>query len=148
MIDGFNEVRMQIDLTADESMSAKQFCTTPKEDLWHYFYIFMKTEPLGAKMKHVACSRLGTMLHLDIQKGKQATKTSIFQKYLRGTEACIKIRMMAKKGCGQLTSNDTYFYEIWFNGVKTAEEAMDLGVNFCGLAKKGHKGFVYLHQKS
>ena len=36
-------------------------------------------------MKNVACSRLGTMLHLEIQKGKEAIKTSNFQKDLGGT---------------------------------------------------------------
>ena len=38
--------------------------------------------------------------------------------------------MMAKKGCGQLTSVDTYFFDSWFIGVKTAEEFMDEGVNY------------------
>ena len=36
-------------------------------------------------MKNVACSRLGKMLRLDIQKGEEAMKMSEFQKYLRGT---------------------------------------------------------------
>ena len=40
IIDGFNESRRQtasgVEKTADESMSAIQFRTTPKEDLPHY----------------------------------------------------------------------------------------------------------------
>ena len=47
------------------------------------------------------------MLHLDIQKGKGAMNTSIFQKYIGGNEACMKRLMMATKFCGQLTSNGT-----------------------------------------
>ena len=62
--------------TADESMSDIRFRTTPKGDSPHYLYIFMRPEPLGTKMKNVACSRLGTMLHLEIQKGKEAMKKS------------------------------------------------------------------------
>ena len=37
---------------------------------------------------------------------------------------------MATKRCGDLASNYTYFADIWFSEVKTAEEAMDLGVNY------------------
>ena len=51
LIDGFNESRRQIaswrEKTADESMSAIQFHTTPKGDLPHYSYIFRKPEALG-----------------------------------------------------------------------------------------------------
>ena len=89
MIDGFNKPHRKIDSgvgkTADESMSAIQFSTTPIGDLPHYSYIFRKTESLGTDIKNVACSRLGTMLHLEIQKGEEATKMSEFQKYLGGT---------------------------------------------------------------
>ena len=48
---------------------------------------------------------------------------------------------IANKGCGQLTSNDTYFVDIWFNSVKTDKEAMGAGVNYCGPVKMSHKGF-------
>ena len=48
---------------------------------------FRKPETLGTEMKNVACSRLGTMFRLDIQKVKEATKMSGFQKYLGGTAA-------------------------------------------------------------
>ena len=81
------------------------------------------------------------MLHLDIQKGKEATKTSKSQKYLGGTAACMRRLSMDTKGCVQLTSNDTYFSDIWFSDVKTAEDAMAVGVDCCGLVKTSHKGF-------
>ena len=75
-------------------------------------------------MNNVACSRLGKMLHLEIQKGKEAMKTSEFQKYTGGTAVCMKILAMATKRCGQLTSNGTYFAYSCFSSVKTAEEAI------------------------
>ena len=69
-------------------------------------------------MKNVAFSRLGTMLHIEIQKGKEAMKTSEFQFFLGGTTACIRRLAIDTKGCGQLTSNDAYFANSWFSSVK------------------------------
>ena len=88
-------------------MSAVQICTTPKGDLLHYYYIFRMTDPLDIYMKNVACFMLGTMLHLEVKNGKEATKTSNFQKYLGGTATWMKRLMMATKGYGQITSDDT-----------------------------------------
>ena len=51
-------------------------------------------------------------------------QASTFQQQIGGTSACMKRLMMAKKGCAQLTSNDTYFSDSWFSGVKMAEEVM------------------------
>ena len=48
---------------------------------------------------------------------------------------------IATKGCGQLTSNDTYFANSWFSSVKTAEEMAAAGVYYCGPVKTCHKGF-------
>ena len=48
---------------------------------------------------------------------------------------------MNTKGCGQLTSNETYFADIWFSGMKTAVETMNFGVNYCGPSKTSHKAF-------
>ena len=72
------------------------------------------------------------MLHLEIQKGGEAMKTSNVQKHLGGTTVCIKRLAIANKGCGQLTSNDTYFADSWFSSVKTAEEMAASVVNYCG----------------
>ena len=69
------------------------------------------------------------MLHLEIQKGEEAMKTSEFEKYLGVTDACMKILSINTKGCGQLTSNDTYFADSWFSYVKAAEEEMAVGVD-------------------
>ena len=69
---------------AHESISAIQFCTTPKGYLPHYSYNFRKLESLGTEVKNFPCSRLGTMLHLDILKGEEAMKTLIFQNDISG----------------------------------------------------------------
>ena len=92
-------------------------------------------------MKNMYFSRLGTMLHLYIQKEKKAMKTSILQKYIRGTTACMKRLMMATNGCVQMTLNYTYYSDSWFNGVKMAEEAMALRVDNCGPVKTQQKVF-------
>ena len=89
----------------------------------------------------MAYSRLGAMLHLEIQKGKEDMKTSKFQKDIGGTAACMKILDIDNKGCGQLTSNYTYFADSWFRSVKTSEDMAAAGVNYCGPAKTSHKGF-------
>ena len=81
------------------------------------------------------------MLHLEIQKEKEDMKKSTFQSELGGTAACMKRLSIATRGCGQLTSNDTYFANSWFSSVKTAEEMAAAVVNYCGLVKTIHKGF-------
>ena len=92
-------------------------------------------------MKNVDFSRLGTMLQLDIQKGKGSIRTPNFQKHIGGTAACMKRLAMAKKGCVQLKSNGTYFDDSWFSGVKISEEGMDEGVDYCGPVKMIHEDF-------
>ena len=92
-------------------------------------------------MKNVACSRLGMMLHLDIQKREEATKTSRFEKNIGGTASCMKRLAIDTKGCGQLTSNKTYFSGSWSGSVKTAEYMAAAGVDYCRPAKTSQKGF-------
>ena len=72
-------------------------------------------------MNIVACLRLGKNLHLEIQKGEEAMKTLELQKYVGGTDACMKRLSIATKGCGQLTLSDTYFDDSWFSSIKTTE---------------------------
>ena len=55
-------------------MSAISFRTTPKGDISHKLFILRKLEKLGTELKNLECYELGTMLHLDIQNGKEATK--------------------------------------------------------------------------
>ena len=89
----------------------------------------------------MACSRLGVMLYLDIQNREETTKASYFQQHIRGTAACMNRVMKATTGCGQLSSNDTLFFDTWFSGVKTAEGVNAEGEDFCGPEKTSHKGF-------
>ena len=69
-------------------------------------------------------------------------KTSSFQKCLGGTTECMRILAIYIKGFGQLTLNDTYFSDIWSSSLKTAEEAMAAGVDYCRPVKTSHKGFL------
>ena len=73
------------------------------------------------------------MLHLEIQKEKEAMKTSNFQKYLVGTTAYMKRLSIDTKGCGQLTSNYTTFSDM-----------AAAGVDYWGPVKTIHKGFFKL----
>ena len=96
-------------------------------------------------MKNVACSRLGMMLHLVIQKEEEPMKTSEFQKDIGGTAACMRRLSVNTKGCGHLTSNYTQFSDSWFSSIKLSEEAMDAGVEYCGRVEIIHKNdFVQL----
>ena len=90
----------------------------------------------------MACSRLGTMLYLYRQKGKEATKTAEFQQQIGGTAACITRLIRDTKGCDQMTSNETYFTDRCFSGVKTVEESMYEGVEYCGPVKTTLKVFL------
>ena len=54
---------------------------------------------------------------------------------------CMKRLVIATEGCGQMTSNDTYFSDSWFSILKMAEEMAAAGVGYCGPAKTIHKGF-------
>ena len=58
-----------------------------------------------------------------------------------GTVACMQRLDIATKGCDQMTSNDTYFANIWFSPVKIAEYMAADGVDYCGPTKTSHKGF-------
>ena len=46
-----------------------------------------------------------------------------------------------KKGCNQLSSNGTYFFGRWLKGVKTSEEEIYKGVDYCGPVNTIHKVF-------
>ena len=81
------------------------------------------------------------MLHLEIQKGKDAMKTSESQNDLGDTAMCMKRLAIATEGCGQLTLNETYFADSWSSSVKTTEESMAAGVNYCRQVKTSHKVF-------
>ena len=60
---------------------------------------------------------------------------------------CMKRLAIANKGCGQLTSNETYFADSLFSSVKTAEEMADVGVDYFRLVKTSHKEFPIITLK-
>ena len=68
-------------------------------------------------------------------------KTPEFQQDIRGTADCTNRIMKDTKGCGQLSSNASFFSDSWFSGLKTAEEVNSEGVYYFGPAKTSHKGF-------
>ena len=81
------------------------------------------------------------MLYLHIQKWKEAIKTSDFQQYIGGVTACMEIIMKATEGCGQLSLNDAFIDDRWFNRAKTGEEANTEGLYYCRPANTRNKGF-------
>ena len=93
---------------------------------------------------------LGTMLHLDIQKSKEAMKALVFQQDIGGTPASINIITKANiKGVLNCHQTAPYFYDIWFIRIKKSEEANIKGVDCCGPVKTNHKGFcLYMLEKS
>ena len=62
--------------------------------------------------------RLGIMLYIETQKGKEAMNKSDFQQKIRGTTAHIKRRMKVTNRCGKMKSKDIEFDDSWFSGVK------------------------------
>ena len=69
-------------------------------------------------------------------------KTSKSQKNIGGTTTFMKRLAIATEGCGQLTSNDTYFADSWFSSIKNDEEMASVGVDYYGLVKMSHKVFI------
>ena len=68
-------------------------------------------------------------------------KSQVFQQQIRGAASCTKIIMKDNKGFCKLSLNDTLFADTWFSRVKTAEEEMAEGVDYCGPVKTIHKLF-------
>ena len=93
------------------------------------------------ELKNVKCCRLGTISYLEIQKGKYSMKISQLKQVIVGTTACTKKTIKATKGYGQLSSNYTLFFNIWFSGVKIAEGENIDRVVCCGPVKTIYKGF-------
>ena len=83
--------------------------TTPKGDQPHYLFILSNMEPLGVDLKNMVCYRLGTVFYLYMQKWDQAMKKSEFKPDMGGTADCMNRTTEAIKGCGQLSSNNTFF---------------------------------------
>ena len=79
LIDGFNNSRRKISSRVKEQQMIQYvpytFVPPLKNILKHNSYIFRNPESLGTDINNVACSRLGNMLYVDTQKGKEAMNT-------------------------------------------------------------------------
>ena len=60
----------------------------------------------------------------------------------------MKRTLKDNKRCGQLSSNETLFDDIWFNRMKSAEEANAEAVDYCGPVKTSHNVFCPAKLKS
>ena len=76
-----------------------------------------------------------------IPKGGGGYEDVGISKYVGGFAVCMKGLLIATKVCGQMTSNYTYFADIWFSSVKTAEEEMAAGVDYFRPVNTIHEGF-------
>ena len=104
LIDGFKKSCKNISdsylKVENDSTSAINLQATVKENLPHLSYIFHKPEPLGTKFKNVACSVIGSLILILIQRGKYGTKNRNYHLELGTMAACMKIIMEATKGLG------------------------------------------------
>ena len=75
------------------------------------------------------------------KNGNKLRNTSVFQQDIGGMAACMKVFTESNKGCGQLSSNETFFDYIWFIGSKTAENENEEGVDYCGTFNTSQKRF-------
>ncbi len=95
VIDEFNfncnwHVRASFMKTMDKSMSAFHPQTQSTGNLPHLSYIMRKPEDLGTgELKVVACPMTGIMLHLEIQKGREAMRQAAYAAEMGVTAACI-----------------------------------------------------------
>ena len=91
----------------DKSIISIRFWATPKGELPHYLYMFRNMELLRPYIKNVVCSRLGSMLYLEIQKLNEAMTICELQQQIKGTVACIERLKRCTRGCGTLMSKYT-----------------------------------------
>ena len=105
LIYGFNEVYKNIPVSylkvGDESMSAIRFRKMTKGNLPHLSYIFCKPKQLGTEFKTVVCYVTGSLLLVEVQRGKEGMNSIIYHLRLGVTTACTKRVIEAAKGIGQ-----------------------------------------------
>ena len=132
-------------------MSAFRPRTTKKADLPHISSIVRKPEPLGTEFKCCACSKRGIMLHLEIQKGREAM-ARLNKEKMAGTACCL--RMAA--GTARTTNKEcrakkpvihrpvpkqTFIGDSWFSSVQAATELALCGHHHIGVVKTAHSRF-------
>ena len=72
------------------------------------------------------------------KNSKEVMKTLEFQYNIGGTMALINIPTRRTKGCVQQLSKKNYFSDTWFSRVKTSEEVISKGVDYCDPVKTTH----------
>mmetsp|Transcript_20233 Transcript_20233/g.43993 ORF Transcript_20233/g.43993 Transcript_20233/m.43993 type:complete len:627 (-) Transcript_20233:1152-3032(-) len=93
LVNGFNSNRAQKVAAShckilDEVMSAWSPTTTKYGGLPFLSFILRKPQPLGTEFKNVACTEMGTFLHLEIQRGALPMQAKKYSKELGGTVGC------------------------------------------------------------
>ena len=105
LIDGFNESRNNIAASylkaGGESMSAIRFRTMTLGNLSHLSYVFCKPKQLGTEFKTVVCYVKGSLLLVEVKRGKEGMNSRIYHLHLVATTACTKRVTEAAKGVGQ-----------------------------------------------
>ena len=105
-------------------MGAIRFCTTPKGELPHLSYIFRNTGMPGTEFNTVACSVTGSLIFLDIQRGKEGMKLIRYHLELGATAACTKRLMEETKGLGQRSvkgsTRNCFLLDSWFSFKKSS----------------------------
>ena len=94
------------------------------------------------------------MLHLELQRGKEAMNGARFGKFcdkLGATAACVKRIVIASQWNGLMSperrlaredgKRDSYLGDSWFASVKAAIEVQEEGAEFFGPVKTAHSGF-------
>ena len=148
-INGFNEACKNIAASSmkvgDESISAIHFWTETKGNLPHLSYIFHKPEQLGTEFNTVACFVTGSLILIEVKRGKGGMTKIQYQKYLGATVACNEIVMEATKGIGKKYRKGATLYCFIFvssySSKKLTEAAMEVGDKLIGMIKKNNKGF-------
>ena len=65
-----------------------------------------------------------------------------FQQQIGGTSNCTKIIIKATKGYSKMSSNDNFFSDRWFSGLKAADDENEEGVDYCKPIKTIQKVFL------
>ena len=82
------------------------------------------------EINNVDCPRLGTLLYLEIQKGKDATKKENVQQQIGGTAVYMKKTNGGYKRVWPTEIKLHLFVYSWFIGVKNTEQAMNERVDY------------------
>ena len=126
-------------------MSVIRFRTTSKGNLPHLYYIFRKPEPLVTELKAVVCYVTGSLIFIEIQRGKEGMKLIRYHLELGATAVYTKRLMEETKGMGQRalkrSTRDYFLFYSWFFSKKVSEVVASIGVDLIGMVKTNTKRF-------